>query len=241
MSNEIFKAAARYAANLGWPIVQNYGMREDGGCMCRLGKSCGMPGKHPVNDEWMLHATNDEESIAEWFENGERWNIGIPLGPSSGVVDTEWDDEKSLGTAKRFGLIKAPTLGDVSSRGGHRLWKLDHRLIDLDKGVKKIDGLEVRFGRQQHQRAVRGHQAALIGAVGVQVDDERRRRAGAGRFLFRSRSRRRFDHPLLRYPADLPESENHAWPTSSSRRSATAVPSSRGTPTSATAPRCEAA
>lgn len=146
MSNEIFKAAARYAANQGWPIVQNYGMRSDGGCMCRLGKSCGMPGKHPVNDEWMLHATTDEEAIAEWFESGQRWNIGIPLGPSSGVVDTEWDDEKSLGTAKRFGLIKAPTLGYVSSRGGHRLWKLDHRLIDLDKGVKKIDGLEVRFG-----------------------------------------------------------------------------------------------
>lgn len=146
MSNEIFKAAAGYAANQGWPIVQNYGMREDGGCMCRLGKACGMPGKHPVSDEWMLHATADEEKIAAWFENGEPWNIGIPLGPSSGVVDTEWDDEKSFATAKRFGLLHAATPGYVSNRGGHRFWKLDPRLVDLPKGVKKIDGLEVRFG-----------------------------------------------------------------------------------------------
>lgn len=146
MSNDIFKAAAGYAASQGWPIVQNYGMRPDGGCMCRLGKGCGMPGKHPVHDEWMLHATADEEIIAKWFENGEPWNIGIPLGPSSGVVDTEWDDERSFATAKRFGLLKAPTAGYVSNRGGHRFWKLDKRLIDLPKGVKKIDGLEVRFG-----------------------------------------------------------------------------------------------
>lgn len=146
MSNDIFKAAAGYAANHGWPIVQNYGMREDGGCMCRLGKGCGMPGKHPVNDQWMLHATADESKIAEWFEDGEPWNIGIPLGPSSGVIDTEWDDEKSFATAKRFGLLNIPTPGFVSSRGGHRLWKVDRRLIDISRGVKKIDGLEVRFG-----------------------------------------------------------------------------------------------
>jgi hypothetical protein len=146
MSDIIFKLAAHYAATFGWPIVQNYGMRQDGGCMCRLGKACGMPGKHPLHEDWMLHATADEEQIAKWFENGDPWNIGLPLGPSSGVVDTEWDDDKSFATAKRFGLLKIPTAGYVSSRGGHRFWKLDKRLIDLPKGVKKIDGLEVRFG-----------------------------------------------------------------------------------------------
>jgi hypothetical protein len=62
------------------------------------------------------------------------------------VIDTEWDDEKSFATAKRFGLLGITTPGFVSSRGGHRLWKLDKRLIDISKGVKKIDGLEVRFG-----------------------------------------------------------------------------------------------
>lgn len=146
MSDNIFKSAAHYAAAFGWPMVQNYGMRPDGGCMCRLGKGCGMPGKHPVHDDWLLHVTADEEKIASWYENGDPWNIGLPLGPSSGVIDTEWDDEKSLATAKRFGLLGIPTAGYVSSRGGHRLWKLDNRLAELSKGVKKIDSLEVRFG-----------------------------------------------------------------------------------------------
>ena len=146
MSDNIFKSAAHYAAAFGWPMVQNYGMRPDGGCMCRLGKGCGMPGKHPVHDDWLLHVTADEEKIASWYETGDPWNIGLPMGPSSGVIDTEWDDEKSLATAKRFGLLGIPTVGYVSSRGGHRLWKLDKRLAELSKGVKKIDGLEVRFG-----------------------------------------------------------------------------------------------
>ena len=146
MSNEIFKAAARYAANQGWPMVQNYGMRDDGGCMCYLRKSCATPGKHPIHTDWLLHATVDEETIAGWFEDGAMFNIGLPLGPSSGVLDTEWDNDKSFSTAKRFGLLNIPTPGFTSSRGGHRLWRLDKRLIDMASGVKKIDGLEVRFG-----------------------------------------------------------------------------------------------
>jgi hypothetical protein len=143
--NDIFKSAARYAAELGWPMVRNYGM-VDGRCMCHLGHGCATPGKHPVEHDWMPHATTDEETIASWFEDGKPWNIGLPLGPASGIVDTEWDDEKSLATAKKFGLVDSKTLGYSSNRGGHRLWILDERLISIAKSVKKIGGLEVRFG-----------------------------------------------------------------------------------------------
>jgi len=143
---DIFKAAATYAAEFGWPMVRNYGMREDGACMCRLGFSCATPGKHPVEHDWLPHATKDEDIIASWFESGERWNIGLPLGPASGLVDTEWDDEKSLETAKKFGIINARTIGYSSNRGGHRLWLMDERLIAIPSSVKKIGGLEVRFG-----------------------------------------------------------------------------------------------
>jgi hypothetical protein len=143
--SDIFKAAARYAAELDWPMVRNYGM-IDGKCMCHLGHGCATPGKHPVENDWLPHATKDEEVIASWFENGEGWNIGLPLGPASGVADLEWDDEKSLATAKKFGIVDAKTLGYSSSRGGHRLYLLDERLISIPKAVKKIGGLEVRFG-----------------------------------------------------------------------------------------------
>jgi hypothetical protein len=143
--SEIFKSAARYAAELDWPVVRNYGMR-DGRCMCHLGHACATPGKHPVELDWMPHATRDENIIAQWFEDGQEWNIGLPLGPVSGIVDTEWDDEKSAATARKFGLIDAQTIGYSSNRGGHRLWLLDERLIAIPKSVKKIGGLEVRFG-----------------------------------------------------------------------------------------------
>lgn len=143
--NDIFKAAAHYAATFGWPMVRNYGMVGEK-CACHRGHSCPTPGKHPVEGDWMPHATTDEDTIASWFEDGKSWNIGLPLGAVSGVLDTEWDDEKSLATAKKFGLLNVPTVGYSSSRGGHRLWLIDERLISIPRAVKKIDGLEVRFG-----------------------------------------------------------------------------------------------
>ena len=140
-----FKSAAHYAAQFGWQIVQNYGMR-DGKCMCYRGHACPTPGKHPLHDNWAPEATADEEKIASWFEDGEPWNIGVALGPMSGIVDTEWDDEESLATARKFGLIEARTPGFSSNRGGHRVWLLDERLIAIPKAVKKVGGMEVRFG-----------------------------------------------------------------------------------------------
>jgi hypothetical protein len=145
MSDEIFKSAAHYASDFGWLVVQNYGMRN-GKCMCHMGHGCPTPGKHPVHGDWLSHATSDEEAIAEWFEDGEPWNIGIALGAMSGVADTEWDDDESFATAKKFGLVDAKTPGFSSSRGGHRLWIPDERLMAIPRAVKKIGGLEVRFG-----------------------------------------------------------------------------------------------
>ena len=143
--SEVFREAARYASDLHWPVVRNYGM-ANGVCMCHLGEKCATPGKHPVESNWLQYATKDEEVIASWFEGDKPWNIGLPLGPASGVVDTEWDDDDSLATAKKFGLVDAKTLGYTSNRGGHRLWLLDERLITVPKAVKKIGGMEVRFG-----------------------------------------------------------------------------------------------
>lgn len=142
----IFKAAAHYASSFGWPMVQNYGMDGEK-CMCWRGHACPTPGKHPVHDDWLPHATKDEDAIASWFEDEKQWNIGLPLGTASGLCDVEWDDEKSLAVAKKFGVTEIHTIGYSSSRGGHRLFLLDERLISLDSGVKKIGGvLEVRFG-----------------------------------------------------------------------------------------------
>jgi len=143
--SEVFSEAAKYISDFSWPIVKNYGM-TNGVCMCSQGVDCGTPGKHPVHGNWMPHATKDEDVVASWFENGEEWNIGVPLGATSGIVDTEWDDEEAFDTAKKYGLVDAKTPGFRSSRGSHRLWLLDARLVSIPKAVQKIGGLEVRFG-----------------------------------------------------------------------------------------------
>lgn len=144
-SEDIFKSAARYAAEFGWPIVRVYGM-VDGRCACREGRSCGSPGKHPVETDWLKYATTDEETIASWFEDGDEWNIGLPLGPASGLADTEWDNDEALATANKFGLVNAKTVGYASSRGAHRLWILDQRLLAIPKAKIDLGGLEIRFG-----------------------------------------------------------------------------------------------
>lgn len=144
MSNT-FKLAAHYASTFGWMIVQNYGMRN-GRCMCYRGHACPTPGKHPVNDDWALFATTDEDVIASWFDEGEPWNIGVALGAMSGLCDLEWDNDESFATAKKFGLVDARTPGFSSNRGGHRVCLADPRLLGISKAVKKIGGLEVRFG-----------------------------------------------------------------------------------------------
>jgi len=145
VSNDTFKAAAHYASEFGWPIVKVYGMDGER-CMCASGHACAAPGKHPVQTDWLAHVTKDEEEIASWFDDGQEWNIGLPLGPASGLADTEWDNDKALATAKKFGLLSVPTPGYSSSRGGHRLWLLDPRLISLPRAKVDIDGLEVRIG-----------------------------------------------------------------------------------------------
>lgn len=145
MSDEIFKAAAHYAATFGWPMLRINGMDGDK-CMCRLGHACGTPGKHPVENNWLSHVTRDENVIASWFENGEKWNIGLPLGAVSGLSDTEWDNDRAAATARKFGLLSIPTPTYSSGRGGHALWAADPRLLVVQKAKVDIDGLEIRLG-----------------------------------------------------------------------------------------------
>lgn len=148
MTEDVCKSACIYASEHGWPIVQVYGIDPvTGFCTCHMGRECAAPGKHPVHGDWLAHATKDEDVISAWFEGfGDSWNIGLPLGPASGLADTEWDNDQALATAKRFGLLNIPTIGYSSSRGGHRLWLLDQRLMSVPKAKIDLDGLEIRIG-----------------------------------------------------------------------------------------------
>ena len=138
----VFKGAAAVAAR-GWKVVRLYGLNEDRTCTCGWA-SCSTPGKHPIGLVWQEHATSDEETIAAWCEGDERINVGLLLGPSSGVIDVECDSPEAEVAAKGYGLDLIETPSYRSSRGVHRLFQWESGLPD--KAVVKVDGVEVRLG-----------------------------------------------------------------------------------------------
>ncbi len=145
-ANEMFRRAAELAA-LGWKVVKVYGVRNDLSCTCHSGKECPNIGKHPVDTAWQTTATDDENTIAGWFENTNanvRWNIGVRLGASSGIIDVEADDDNALRVMQEYGLDKIYTTAYQGSRGPHYLFEYEEALPA--SGVVKVDGLEVRIG-----------------------------------------------------------------------------------------------
>lgn len=144
MDVNISALAASYAAR-GWKIVKLYGLNPKGGCSCRKGRDCPTPGKHPFGENWDQRATSDEDEIASWFEGGGHWNIGLLLGPRSGIVDVELDGEDAKRAWDQLGLGELWTPTYTAGRGPHRLFKWDERLPPLTVG--KPMGIEVRIGQ----------------------------------------------------------------------------------------------
>jgi len=136
---ETINAAMKYAA-IGWKIVQLYGIGADGKCTCGRAHDERSAGKHPVGKGWASSATSDEETISEWPELA---NIGLLLGPDSGVIDVEFDCEEGRLTAEElFAGIITPTY--QSGRSIHRLFRWTESLPPVQK--MEIRGLEVRIG-----------------------------------------------------------------------------------------------
>ena len=136
-------AAIDYAER-GWKIVQLWGVEAPSICTCWKGKDCGTPGKHPVSENWQHTATGDPETIAGWFDSGKPVNVGLLLGPKSGVIDVELDGDeaKQAWNDLDLGEIWTPTY--TSGRGPHRLFRWDEGLPRVN--VKKPCGIEIRIG-----------------------------------------------------------------------------------------------
>lgn len=129
----------------GWKLVRLFGVREPEVCTCVKGKSCGTPGKHPAGgDGWQLRATSDEDEILSWFEGGLPVNVGVLLGPASGVIDVELDGPEAAASWSRLDLGEIYTPTYVAGRGPHRLFRWDESLPPIQ--VKKVQGIEFRFG-----------------------------------------------------------------------------------------------
>lgn len=137
-------AAAAACARLGWRLVRLHGVRSAGVCRCGRGPKCATPGKHPIAAGWPTFATDDEETIASWFEEDPQANVGVFLGPKSGLIDVELDGPEAIEQWGRLGLGEIWTPTYTAGRGPHRLFRWQDGLPDAQ--VRKCLGIEFRLG-----------------------------------------------------------------------------------------------
>jgi hypothetical protein len=151
-ADAVFKSACAFLAKGVLPL-KLHGITAEGYCTCRkeghhingaIKQQCG---KHPKSSGgWQHTAAKTEAAIEEWLDDPEPFNIGVQLGPKSGIIDIEWDDDEAKRAAESMGitLIETPTY--VSGRSEHRLFQWDDRFDQLEKAVVHPFGIEVRLG-----------------------------------------------------------------------------------------------
>lgn len=149
-SATIFKTEHAELAQQGVKFLLLHGVKPDGSCTCYRGRDCVSPGKHPeASSNWAATATDDEDRLCEIFESHPGYNIGILLGPESGVIDIEFDSDEGRATADRlFAGIETPTY--ESARSVHRLFKWPKDQFPFVQKLTPKDGplagLEIRIG-----------------------------------------------------------------------------------------------
>src|SRR5262249_26885075 len=114
------------------------------------------PGQAPIGRRWGVIKPSTRALFAI-FKRHPRAGIGIVLGPASGVVDLEVDDPRAAGPLlnELFPRGLPPTMGWMSSRGEHRLFRWDERLGPSRSAVVHLAGgaLELRLGSGGRQVA----------------------------------------------------------------------------------------
>lgn len=148
--NIMFSLAADYISR-GFKVVKLHYFRPDGSCTCPDvahrpgGIGHAQAGKHPRFKQWQNTACDDEEVLSEWCE-GSPFNLGVQLGPRSGIIDVEWDNDKAMKVAVEMGLTRIETPTFTSGRSEHRIFLWDDSLMSVGKAVHKVGGLEFRIG-----------------------------------------------------------------------------------------------
>jgi hypothetical protein len=103
--------------------------------------------KRPLGSAWQTKATGDLKYVNQWLRAGS--NVGLLLGPASGVVDVEYDEWPGMEELAAFGLTDIPTPRWKSSRGEHWLYRWEPWMPAA--AVVKVGLLEVRIGGRAAQ------------------------------------------------------------------------------------------
>lgn len=103
--------------------------------------------KRPIGAGWQHKSTDDLEAVAAWL--AARSNVGLLLGPASGVVDVEYDDPSGREQLAAFGVLDIPTPTWRSARGEHRLFRWEGWMPVT--ATIKADDIEIRLGGRAAQ------------------------------------------------------------------------------------------
>jgi len=109
--------------------------------------------KNPIGNDWG-NFTIDANELAKRLANKPDLNVGVLLGPATGIIDVECDGEAATSHyAELFGDIKTPCWS--SKRGVHHLFRYDVRLAEIDSATKKLPtGLEFRLGNGKQAQSI---------------------------------------------------------------------------------------
>lgn len=77
--------------------------------------------KRPLGAAWQTRSTDNPCDVKAWLDAGS--NVGLLLGPESGVIDVEFDSWPGLDVLEESGLLDCPTPTWTSSRGQHWLFR----------------------------------------------------------------------------------------------------------------------
>jgi hypothetical protein len=104
--------------------------------------------KQPVGDDWPHRASSDPATVQEWLRRRPAYNLGVKLGPDSGVIDVEVDTPQA--ETEVVHLLGEGLAGSVPQyrgrRGLHRLFRWSDELPYQDKATFHWRGVEFRTG-----------------------------------------------------------------------------------------------
>ena len=138
------QVASEYAIKRSWKSLPLFSVRADGSCSCG-DKSCSSIGKHPnwkLAPQGVYDATDNVDTILQWWNQDPLANIGIATGSASGVevldIDPRNGGNESLKELQRqFGAI--PETLEVATGGGgkHFYFKYSGKKLSI-----KLPGID---------------------------------------------------------------------------------------------------